>query len=250
MESSWFQEYICCILSNTWFQTTEYTGNTHRLFSVTDHQIASCQSTFYTVKGNKLLSFFGRLNDNFTTFYFTCIKWMQRLSHAMQDIIRYIHYVIDWTQTNCTQFVLQPFRTFFDGHTFYRYTWITQASFCIHHFYLNGRSLIVNLESIHRRTFQYRRLSVLLQISSQVTSNTEMRSSIHTVRRNVHFQYIIALYIIVFFSRSSYNGISRQYNNARMIGTNAYFVFCTDHTIRLYTTQFRPLDGKFLITIV
>ena len=149
----------------------------------------------------------------------------------MQYEISHVHYIINWTQADGTQFILQPFRAFLNRNAFDAYARITKAGLCIFHDYFNSRSSIINFESIHARTFQSERLAILFQVSSQITGYTKMRSGIHTVRSYIDFQYIVALDIIIILCKSSYNHISWQHDDSGVVSTNTYFIFRTNHTI-------------------
>ena len=156
----------------------------------------------------------------------------------MQYIVGYVHYVIDRTQTDYIQTVFQPFRTFFHRYALDGNAGVTGTCFRIFNDHFDSRSFIVDLESVDRRTFQFCRLTVLFQVSSQVAGNTEMGSSVHTVRSDIHFQHVVALYIIIFLGRSSYNRISRKHDNTGMVCSDTDLIFRTDHTVRLNATDF------------
>ena len=77
-----------------------------------------------------------------------------------------------------------------------------------------------------------------------------MRSSVHTVRSDIHFQHVVALYIIILLGRSSYNCISRQYDNTGMVCPDTDLVFRTDHSVRLDAADLRPFDRKDFVTVI
>ena len=168
----------------------------------------------------------------------------------MQDIVCNIYYIINRTQADYLQTVLQPFGAFLHGHTLNRYARIAQAGFRILDNDFDSRSRIVDLESIHIRTFQGGWFAVLLQIGSQVAGNTEMRSGIHTVRCDVYFQHIVALYIIIFLSRSSYYRIGRQHDDTGVIRSDTDFILGTDHPVRFDTANLGTLYRKTLVAII
>ena len=114
----------------------------------------------------------------------------------------------------------------------------------------NGKSSDISGEIYANYAKNWGRLTVLFQVSGQIASYTEMRSGIHTVRRDIDFQHIIALHIIIFFGRSTDYRIGRQYDYTCMICSNTDFIFSTNHTVRFNATDFRALDRKALITII
>jgi len=163
---------------------------------------------------------------------------VQRLTECMNNVICDIYYIIDRTQSDDTEFILQPFRTFFNRYAFHRYTGIARASLSVFNCNFDIQIIIFNGESIYRRPLQRSRFIILHQISIQVTSYTIMRTSIGTIRSDIHFQHIVALDVIIIFGKSSRDCISRQNDNTCMIRTDAYFIFCTNHAVGLNTTEF------------
>ena len=61
-----------------------------------------------TVKGLERRALRHRLHHNLMTFHHVCIEGMQRLTIGHHDVVGDINDVIDWTQTNSGQLVLQP----------------------------------------------------------------------------------------------------------------------------------------------
>ena len=122
MESGRFQEYILSLFRHTGIESAKYTGDTHRLFHIANHQITVGQRTFHTIERHKLGTFRRRAYHDFITFDLIGIERVQRLSYAVQDIVRNIHHVINGTQADHLQTVLQPFRTFLYSYIFNRNT--------------------------------------------------------------------------------------------------------------------------------
>ena len=122
MESGRFQEYILSLFRHTGIESAKYTGDTHRLFHIANHQITVGQRTFHTIERHKLGTFRRRAYHDFITFDLIGIERVQRLSYAVQDIVRDIHHVINGTQADHLQTVLQPFRTFLYSYIFNRNT--------------------------------------------------------------------------------------------------------------------------------
>ena len=238
MEISTFNEYICRSFRRTGVQSAEYTGNTHGLFLVTNHQVAFVQFTFHLIQRNERSSFRHCLYNYFIAFYLSGIEAVQRLTESMNDIISNIHYIINRTHPDQTQFVLQPFRAFLHSDTFHRNTGIMRTSFAVFHLHFNIQVMVFHFKTVYRRTLQSSLFAVLNQISVQVTSHPIVRASVRTVRRNVHFKHIVALDIIIILGKRTRNSIFRQYDNTCMIRTDTDFVFGTNHTSRFHPTDF------------
>ena len=156
----------------------------------------------------------------------------------MNNVICDIHYIIDRTQSDDTEFILQPFRTFFYCYALHRYTGIARARFTVFNCNIDIQIMIFNGKSIYRRFLQRSRFVILHQISIQVTGYPIVRTSIGTIRSDIHFQHIVALDIIIIFGKSSRNCISRQHDDTCMICTNTDFIFSANHPIGLNTTEF------------
>ena len=163
---------------------------------------------------------------------------MQRLSESMDNVISDIHYIINRTHTDQTQFILQPFRTFLYSHSFHGNTGIMRTRFTVFNLYFNIQIMVFHFKVIHRRTLQSCLLTVLNQISIQVTGYPVVRACIRTVRSDIHFKHIIALDIIIIFGKSTRDSIFRQNDDTCMIRTDTDFIFSTNHTCRFYTADF------------
>ena len=238
MEISTFDENIRCSFRRAGIQSAKYARNAHGFFLIANHQVAVTQLTFHLVQCNERSSFGHCLYDNFITLYLTGIKAMQRLSESMDNVISDIHYIINRTHTDQTQFILQPFRTFLYSHSFHGNTGIMRTRFTVFNLYFNIQIMVFHFKVIHRRTLQSCLLTVLNQISIQVTGYPVVRACIRTVRSDIHFKHIIALDIIIIFGKSTRDSIFRQNDDTCMIRTDTDFIFSTNHTCRFYTADF------------
>ena len=207
IEISTFQQYVTGRFIRSAPFSAEHTGDTHRLFHVADSQIAVAQLMFLAVERHERRTFRHGLHHHFTPFDHIGIETVQRLSVGEHDVIRHIHDIVDGAQTDRAQFVLQPFRTFLDFAIPERHGGITGACLRVLHFDVDVQLVAVHLKTVARRTVQSRLVAVLHQPGIQVAGHTVMRAGIRTVGRNVHFDKIVALQVIVFRCRGS--GYSR-----------------------------------------
>ena len=99
----------------------------------------------------------------------------------MNNVICDIYYIIYRTQSDDTEFILQPFRTFFYCYAFHRYTGIARTSFTVFNCNIDIQIMIFNGKSIYRRFFQGSRFVILHQISIQITGYPIVRTSIGTI---------------------------------------------------------------------
>ena len=172
MKISTFEEYIFGIFRRTGIQSAKHSGDTHGLFFVADHQVAFAQLAFYTVQSDKRGTFRHCLHNDFTALNLVGIEAVKRLTECMNNIVRNIHHIINGTQADDTELVLQPLRTLLYGYTFYGNSGITRTSLAVFHRNLDVQIVVLNGKSIHRRLFQRSRQAVLYQISVQVASHT------------------------------------------------------------------------------
>ena len=93
-------------------------------------------------------------------------------------------------------------------------------------------------------------MAVAQQPGIQITCYAPVTQTISTICRDVNLDEPITLQMIILCSGCTNHCILRQYDNTRMVIANADLILCTDHTVRLYTTEFRLLDEKLLVAIV
>ena len=174
MEVSTFKEYIFGGFRRTGIQTAEHTGNTHRLFLIANHQVAFVQFTLHAIKSYKRSTFRHGLYNHLTAFNLICIEAVQRLAESMDDIVGNIHHIIDRTQADNTQLVLQPFGAFFHCNPFHRNAGISGTCLAVLYSYFNIQVVIFYRKSVYRRFLQGSLLTVLYQVGVQVACHPIM----------------------------------------------------------------------------
>ena len=117
VEISGLEEHVLRVFRHTALQATEHTSKTHRFLAVGDHQVSRIHLALHAIQGHKLLALTCITHMDLVIFYFIGIESMQRLTALVQHEVRYVHDIIDRTQTNRQQTVLQPFRTLLNGHS-------------------------------------------------------------------------------------------------------------------------------------
>ena len=154
MEISTFQYNISCCFVSTTTLSTEDTCNTHWLFLITDSEVVLTKYMLFTIQSNELLTLVLILNDDMIALNHICIKTVHRLTVSHHDIVGNVNDIIDWTQTNDIQFVLQPLRTLLYLTIRNTQTSITTASISVLNRHINRKIMIVNLKSVARWTMQ------------------------------------------------------------------------------------------------
>ena len=97
MKISAFEEYIFRSFRRTGIQSAEYSGNTHSLFPVANHQVAFAQFAFHTVQSDKESAFGHSLYNHLAAFNLVGIEAMKRLTERMNDVVRNVHHIVNRT---------------------------------------------------------------------------------------------------------------------------------------------------------
>ena len=101
---------------------------------------------FHTVERLERCAIRHGLHHNLMTLYHISIEAMQRLAIGHHDIIGDIHDIINRTQTDCCQLILQPIGTFLYLTVSDADTGIALTSLLVLNHHLNRQIMVVNLE--------------------------------------------------------------------------------------------------------
>ncbi len=116
IEISALEEHILRVLRHAALQTTEHTGDTHCLVAVGNHQIVVIHLALYAVQSNEFLALAGVAYVDIVVLYLIGIEGVQGLTALVEHEIGHIDDVIDRTQTDSEQAILEPFRRLLDLH--------------------------------------------------------------------------------------------------------------------------------------
>ena len=229
IEISTLQQDILRRLIRTTTLSPKHTSNTHRLHSITDSQVPLAQSVFHTIESHKRSTLRHSLDNDLITLNHISIKAMQRLSIRHHDIISDVDNIVDRTQADDRETILQPFGTFLDNTILQRQRTIARTSLRSHNTHRNLELSIIHDKTIARRTMQSSPVAILYQPGIQVARHTIVATSIGTIWSNIHLNQKVALQLIVFSSRRTHDGILRQHDDTIMTFTNSDFVLSTNH---------------------
>ena len=238
MEISRLQHHVTGGLIGSTTLSAKHAGNTHRLLCIANGQVAVTQFVLFTVKRDERSSLRQGLHHNFMASYHICIKAMQRLSIGHHHIVSDIHDIVDRTEPNSIQFILQPIGRFLYLTVSYTHTGITFACLRVLYYDINGEVMVINGKSLVGWTVKTGLIAVLHQPCIQVASHTPMRKCIGTVSSNINLNEPIALQVVVFSGRLSYRSILRKYDDTIMRSSHTDFVLSTDHTKAFHTAEF------------
>ena len=250
IEISTLEQDILRSLIRTTTLSPKHTSDTHRLHSITYSQVPLAQSVFHTIESHKRSTLRHSPYNNLITLNHISIKAMQRLSICHHDIISNVDDIVDRTQADDRETILQPFGTFLDNTILQRQRTIARTSLRSHNTHRNLKLSIIHDKTIARRTMQSSPVAILYQPGIQVARHTIVAASISTVWSDIHLNQIVALQLIVFSSRRTHDSILRQHDDTIMTFTNADFILSTNHAQRLDATQFATLDSKLLVAII
>ena len=97
VEISALKEHVLRTFRHTALQSSEHTGDTHRLLLVGDHQVAGIHLALNTIEGYEFLALLGVTHVDLIALDLVRVKSMQRLTALVQHEVRYIDDIVDWS---------------------------------------------------------------------------------------------------------------------------------------------------------
>ena len=179
-----------------------------------------------------------------------CIEAVQWLTVCHHDVVGDIHDIVDWSQADDVQLILQPLRTLLHLAVGDAYTGIALASLGVLNLYIDRKILVIHYELIARWAMQTGFITVLLQPGIEVAGYTPMTECIGTVGSDINLDEPVALQVIVLGSRLTYRSILWEHDDTVVRCTHANLILSTDHTQALYTAELALLDGKTLVAVI
>ncbi len=250
VEVSTLQDYVLGSLVSTRTLTAEDTCDTHWLLSIADAQVVLTQGVLLAIQGHELGALWLGAYYNLMTGNHVGIKAVQWLSVCHHDIVGDIHDIVDWSQADDVQLILQPLRTLLHLTTGDAYAGIALASLGVLNLYVDRKLLVIYYELIARWTMQAGFITVLLQPGIEVACHTPMTECIGTVGCDINLDEPVALQVIVLSSRLTHRCILREHDDTIVRSTHANLILSTDHAQALYTAELALLDGKTLVAVV
>ena len=130
------------------------------------------------------------------TLYHISIEAMQGLTECHHDVVGDIDDIVDRTQTNGGQLVLQPLRRLLDLTVGNADTSIALAGLGVLNNYIDGEAVVINGERRCTRLVGSGLIAVLLQPGIQVARYTPMAQRISTVGGDVNLDEPVALQMV------------------------------------------------------
>ena len=250
MEIGSFEHHVACGFVGSTTLSSKDTGNTHRLLSVANREVVLAKNVLITIERHKLGALGLGANHNLVALNHIGIKAMHRLAVSHHDVVGDVNNIVNRTQADNFQFILEPFGTFLHIAIGNAQANITLASLLVLDFNIDGKVFVVNRKRLAIRTMQRCVIAILHQPSIQVASHAPMRKGISTIGRDVNLNHPIALQIVIFGSRCSHHSVIGQHYDSVVAGSHANLVFGTNHSVRLDTTKLCLLDHKLLVSII
>ena len=237
-------------LVSTGTLTAEDTCDTHWLLSIADAQVVLTQGVLLAIQGHELGTLWLGADYNLMTGNHVGIEAVQWLAVCHHDVVGDIHDIVDWTQADDVQLILQPLRAFLHLAVGDAYAGIALASLGVLNLYIDRKLLVIYYEFIARWTMQTGFITILLQPGIEVASYTPMTECIGTVGSDINLDEPVALQVIVLSSRLTHRCILWEHDDTVVRCTHANLILSTDHTQALYTAELALLDGKTLVAVV
>ena len=174
------------------------------------------------------------------------MKWLTELKEYE---VCNIYKVVLWINARSTQIVLHPVWRWANLTTLNSYTCITRASIGIYNLYINLKVVILNCELLYAWHLELRTLTLTLEISHNITRNTNMRCCIYAVWSKTNCNEVVVLNIVILTSRSTNYSTLRKLDNTVVANANTQFILCTEHTERLNSTNLATLNLETLGSI-
>ena len=186
MEVSTLEHDVLRGLIGTTTLSAKYASDTHGVLGIADSEVAVRELVLLTIQRHKRCAFRHGLHHNLVPLHHIGIEGVQGLAQRHHHVVGDVHDVVDGTQTNNAQLVLQPF-----GRLLYLAvgdadTGIALAGLRVLNDDVDGEGVIVDDEIVDHRMVRGCLIAVLLQPSVEVASNTPVTEGIGTVGSDIN----------------------------------------------------------------
>ena len=172
MEIGALQDHIACGVVCAATFATKDAGDAHRFFSVADAQVMLAKGVFHAIEGYKLCSLRLGTHHDLLASHHVGVKAVHGLAVSHHYVIGDIHDVVDGTETDDAQFVLQPFRTLLNLAVLDAYAGITLTSIGVLYLYLYGQVVTLNGKLATVGAMQGCLIAIALQLRVKVACDT------------------------------------------------------------------------------
>ena len=230
------EEYVDSSLGNSGLLTAKNSGKAHRLLSICNHKVGSTQCTLHAVKCDELLAFLCPAHYDLTALDLRRIECVKRLSDLVKNKVCDVHNVVDRTETDSKELLLKPLWRSRNLYSLDCSTCISRSS--IHSGNLYRDSLAFTFcKSRNIRDIKLAWDIVVLEISVEVTCNTDMRSCVHTVCSKTDLYDRVCRETEIILCRSTHDCLWLEDHDSIMRLAYAELVLRADHTERLDSTD-------------
>ena len=250
VEVGTFQYYVACVFVCSAAFSAEYSGNAHWFFGVANSKVVLAKRVFLAVERDELLAFVLVFHDDLPTCYHICIEAVHRLSVSHHNVVGNVYNVVDGANANYVEPVFQPLWAFLYLAIGDAEARIATAGVRILYLYFDRKVVVVYHKLIAVGAVQRCFVSVLLQPCVKVARYAVMAQCIGTVGSNVYFNEPVAVELVILCCRHTHLCIFGQNNNAVVACSYADFVFSTNHSQTLDTSQLASFNGERVVAIV
>ena len=149
IEVSALKEDVNRLLGSTRLQAAKDAGNTHRFLGIAYHEVVLREFALYPIECHEGSTLGHGLHHYLATLYLVGIEAVEGLAIGMEDIVGDVHDVVDGTEADGSQSVLQPFGTLLYSNTLDTHAGIARTSSFAHHLDGDGQFVVVHSKRLH-----------------------------------------------------------------------------------------------------
>ena len=148
VEVSRLKHHVCSGIVCTGALSAEYTGYAHWFLGVADSEVVVREFMLFAVESDKRSALWHCLYHNLMLLHHVCVEAVHRLTISHHDIVCDVNDIVNRTDADDVQSVLQPLRRFLHLAVGNGKSYITAASLCILNHNLDRTILVIDGESV------------------------------------------------------------------------------------------------------
>ena len=250
MEICALEQHVAGGLISAAALAAEHARDAHGLLGVTDGQVAAAELVLHTIERDKGGALGQGLHHHLLSLDHVHVETMEGLAIGHHDVVGDVHDVVDGTQTNHTELVLEPLGTFLHLTAGEGEGTVAGACLGLLHLYLDREFLVVHHKVVGRRAMERCGVAVLHEPGIEVARHTIVAAGVRPVGGDIHLNHIVALDMVILGGGYAHGGVGGQHNDTAVVLSYANLVLGTYHAQALHTAQLAPLDGEALVAVI
>ena len=176
-----FQEYVGGLFGHARVETAEHTCYAERFRRVANHQVGLVELSFYFVKCHERCASGACAHHDAVPFDGGQVETVERLTHAVENVVGYVHYIVDGAHANGFQTVAEPFGAFAHLDVADGQTAVARRALEVDDLHFHASVGAVGLEAVYGRAVQVAVAQMAVEIGSQVACHTVVRCRVDAV---------------------------------------------------------------------